>query len=481
MTVLEIILVIALLGLLLSQLIRAVSRKFSLGLFVAGTVALSASILLGEFRWQMAPVYLVFVVSSLLLLKRSYSHAAIRFIGATLGLLMLSLGVVLSAGMPIVSLPEPNGPNAVGSTSFTLIDESRDDRVFGLPGASRELYVQIWYPGDFDESERRLRARTLWEELYKNERDLMATLAGYMRNIRTHSFENIPLSSASEPFPLIVFTHGMLSIAEQNTLLMEHLASHGFVVLAVGHTHMSARVNLSGDNAVSLDFARYNSIVSKRTGPSSDVILRQAEEVSDDEERAALWLEYFANSDGLNSLMAIWVQDLRFVLDSALEPRANGSSFDRFRDHIDGTRIGVLGMSFGGGAVAEFCRADMRCRAGLNLDGFANYGTRQLQPLHIPYLALVSPENELSRMVLQDSDSTYYGITVDGATHASFTDLSLTVPLVRWLGFSRIRGERMIQVMNAVSLSFFDAYLREGPVPEFNSETYPDLSVTVAR
>jgi hypothetical protein len=121
--------------------------------------------LLDQARWQMTFAYILFAIQSLLLWRRAYSHFVIRFLGVSVAILMLAISGVLSAGMPVVSLPKPGGPNPVSSTSLTLTDESRDESIFGAPDDKRELYVQIWYPGDLDERTLPLRARTLWEEL----------------------------------------------------------------------------------------------------------------------------------------------------------------------------------------------------------------------------------------------------------------------------------------------------------------------------
>lgn len=43
-------------------------------------------------------------------------------------------------------------------------------------------------------------------------------------------------SIAAGPFPLVVFSHGHMGYAENSSFLMEHLASHGFVVAAPDHT-----------------------------------------------------------------------------------------------------------------------------------------------------------------------------------------------------------------------------------------------------
>lgn len=50
-------------------------------------------------------------------------------------------------------------------------------------------------------------------------------------------------------YPLIVFSHGFGGMRSQSTFLMEHFASHGFVVMAVDHPGTDLeRINLFGEN-----------------------------------------------------------------------------------------------------------------------------------------------------------------------------------------------------------------------------------------
>lgn len=44
------------------------------------------------------------------------------------------------------SLPKPTGPYAIGTISYHLIDQNRNDP--HAPGAKRELMVQVWYPAE---------------------------------------------------------------------------------------------------------------------------------------------------------------------------------------------------------------------------------------------------------------------------------------------------------------------------------------------
>ena len=70
----EILLALVLLALLVTQNVRGINRNVSLACFAIGLFIVLLSALLGQVRWQMAPAYLLFLILSVLLLKRSYSH-----------------------------------------------------------------------------------------------------------------------------------------------------------------------------------------------------------------------------------------------------------------------------------------------------------------------------------------------------------------------------------------------------------------------
>jgi hypothetical protein len=38
---------------------------------------------------------------------------------------------------------------------------------------------------------------------------------------------------------------------------------------------------------------------------------------------------------------------------------------------------------------------------------------------------------------------------------------------------------RAVDIVNAVSRQFFDAYLRDGPKPRFDAQAFPELRVTM--
>ena len=469
MYLLEIVFVLIATGLVVAQNVRAGQRKHLLALFAAGLSTLVLSAALGQPRWQMVPAGLVFATSSLLLLRRAYSHAAIRSVGVFLGAVFLAISVTLSRGLPVFTLPAPDGPHVVGSTSLSLVDEGRDNSFFGAPTEPRELYVQIWYPGAIVASESEPRARTLWEELYRGDLDGFTVFTRYLRGVKTHSYQDIPLASAQASYPVIVFSHAIVSFAEQNTLLTEHLASHGYVVVGISHTYASMRVLSSAGTAVYPDLPKINSASAEADALAAELAPR-IERAGSPEERASLRLEQYERATALNELAEIWVDDLRFVLDEI--PRAPA-----FENRIDADRVGLLGMSFGGAAVTEFCKVDARCRAALSMDG-GMFGQRQREPLEVPYLALLR-EGRSADHLLATSRNDFYEIEVQGATHLDFTDDTIVLPMLKWLNMTgTIAAERIIEITNAVALRFFDAYLRGGPKPRFDGE-FPELTVDV--
>jgi predicted dienelactone hydrolase len=352
-----------------------------------------------------------------------------------------------------------------------LVDESRDSELFGAPDEKRELYVQIWYPGEIAEGGE-LAPRTMWQELYRGDRDLFTFFTGYLRGIETHSYRDIPMARAQEAYPVIVFSHGIVSFAEQNTLLMEHLASHGYVVVAISHTYMSMRVVSSDGTAIYPDLDRVNEASAPFDAASDDVTARLAR-AGTPQERAEIQMQRYERAGELNELMAIWVDDLRFVLDSLTG--SSDPTLRSFSSRIDRDRIGLLGMSFGGGAVTELCKLDTRCRAALNIDG-GTFGKRQREPLQVPYLALIREDQRSLDYLLAASQSDYYDVEVAGARHLDFTDDVVVLPILKWLGMSgSIAASRIVEITNAVTLRFFDAYLRDGPKPRFDE--FPELTV----
>jgi predicted dienelactone hydrolase len=94
------------------------------------------------------------------------------------------------------------GPYAVGVTTLHLVDSTRETEANGdyAGNEGREYDVEVWYP-------------TVGEADAAPQRDAA-------------------VDSEGAPYPLVVFAHGLMSSRGQSPYYTEHLASHGYVVVA---------------------------------------------------------------------------------------------------------------------------------------------------------------------------------------------------------------------------------------------------------
>ena len=129
--------------------------------------------------------------------------------------------------------PALPGPYPVGVTRIELRDESRD----------RTLLTEIWYPAD--ESARDAAPSPPAEYLPP---ELAFLTDG--ATLELVAVREAPIAPDG-PFPLIAFSHGSGGIRFQNTFQVEHLASHGYVVIAPDH-----QGNTFFDSSVSLEQQR---------------------------------------------------------------------------------------------------------------------------------------------------------------------------------------------------------------------------------
>jgi predicted dienelactone hydrolase len=139
--------------------------------------------------------------------------------------LILLLGCPSTATEPVVEDPEPlpwtapeePGPYGVGARTLQWFD-ARD----------KLLTAELWYPADVEPG---------------SEGDDYGLVS---RTGIAHRDADGDLRGA--PHPLIAFSHGFGGVRYQSTFLTEHLASHGFVVVAVDHP-TNTLFDLDEDNA----------------------------------------------------------------------------------------------------------------------------------------------------------------------------------------------------------------------------------------
>lgn len=177
--------------------------------------------------------------------------------------------------------------------------------------------------------------------------------------------------------------------------------------------------------------------------------------------------------------LAVWAADTIFVLD-ALENIHSNDALAFLTGKLDLDRIGMAGMSFGGSAASQVCLTDSRCNAGMTLDS-PQYSAVKAGQLEQPFLFMISDNADyLEQEVYEKAAGAAYLITVSGAEHYNFTDMTLVSPLAQAFNFSGpIDGQQMVRIMNTYSLAFFDRYLKDLPSPLLNgiSAEYPEVII----
>ena len=138
----------------------------------------------------------------------------------TLALLVLVSNLIVAPARVTAQTPAPFGPPAltargayrVGVQTLNVTDEARQ----------RTLKLEVWYPAILEAEQE----STEYRAQVGKTKYVLAGRAG----------RDAPILETVSQFPLLIFSHGQPDDRIQTAYLLEHLASHGFVVAAIDHT-----------------------------------------------------------------------------------------------------------------------------------------------------------------------------------------------------------------------------------------------------
>lgn len=448
-----------------------------------------------NWRWQAVPglvVALLFLVVLLIGHLRKNTTPKIRtpWVSGILFALLSGFSAWIICLFPVPDLPDPGGRYAVGVRDFELVDTSRSGLMEAADDELRKLKIRVWYPAAdvdglearpyFTEQETRDTARSVSSNI-----GLPSFLFTYLSNVRTNSYENAPALQGETLWPVVFYSHGYTSHFAQNTALMERLASNGYMVYSVHHSYDAATIRFDDGTTASMgpEYMEYAKKMQEEGVPEN--MLKQFTGATYDERYKGVLGQYqdsIDNDERLGCSVPIWRDDRLFVLDSV----ASGQVPEAVRElarHGDYSRVGQMGMSFGGSTSGSVCQVDTRCAAAVNLDGGNFDPTLVNRDQPAPFLMMHSdwvtgfaamlPEGAKIDPGFGFNDFAYerhetaglnkdvYRLRVKDSTHLGYSDMGMMVRQpVRGLLFGDIDGAEMVAIQNDVVQDFFDKYLR---------------------
>ncbi|WP_043627148.1 alpha/beta hydrolase family protein [Nonomuraea candida] len=335
-------------------------------------------------------------------------------------------------------LPAPTGAHPAGTTVLHLTDTSRPDPWDPDAGA-RELKVTLWYPAQRRDGRRAAYMTAKESELFLKGSAIAGVPPDTLSRTRTNSVTDA--RPAGGRLPLVVLSPGFTKPVSSLTSLAEELASRGYVVAGIDHTHESYATTLA-DGRVAGCLA-----CDGDTDPGFGTGVVQG--------RAA---------------------DVSFVLDRL--PKAwDGAGV------IDRSRIAMVGQSMGGAAAVAAMLADSRVRAGIDLDG-TTYARIPRSGLSRPFMFIGSarhtPGGEAAAWERDWRLLTGWKrwLVLSGAEHQSFTDLPM---LAGALGIKPVRGvlaaARGAELTRTYVVAFLDRHLkqRRQPLLDRPSARHPEV------
>lgn len=387
----------------------------------------------------------------------------------------------------------PQGPFPVGVCDGEFVDTTYP-RLRAEDADGRRVMVRIWYPAAGTGGQRRryfsdAEAAVVGSAMAGDAPGQVPTeWMTRLGEVLTHAIVGADVAEGT--FPTLLFSHGLLAYVSQNTPLMEHLASMGYVVLSLTHPGESGGiVHLNGD-VVTFDESTRNTIVERASDPSA------FDKLSPDIGKRLTATRNTLDERGMGPWSQRWVDDTRALID-ALETGALTGAAAPVTAACDLDRIGVLGMSFGAAAAASTAQADTRVKAAVSLDGGQCLSDLLDTDIRVPLLELSSDIAGRMRSLGMDAHLIEYNefffeplrtagtredvvrVLIPDVLHLELTDFLLLPAHERaeaLPGGGKADGPRVMALLNAFIGGYFDSVLKgeHNGYPRSHLEAFPE-------
>ncbi|MEV6240453.1 lipase [Lentzea sp. NPDC051838] len=335
--------------------------------------------------------------------------------------------------------PQVSGPFPVGTFDAHLTDSTRVDPF--QPSKNRELMVTVSYPAH----RRGQHAPWLAEGLAKAADPIISSPAfldvpvGTVDWAKTKRQARVDAPPIKNKWPVVLFSPALQAPREFYTSAADDLASRGYVVVTVSHTHEAFAVEFPGNR-----------------------------------------IEY-GGVDGspatMKKVIDTRVADMRFVLDQ----------LPKLTQNADLSKVGIAGHSTGGYTAGETMVHDRRFDAGINIDGGmehtgdgGSYAPGEVvKGLDRPFLLFGGDDGE-RELTHRDTSLTRTwadfwpnqrgwkrDVHLDDGAHFGFSDLQWSVPQIPEIDPERADGligtidpKDALKAQHDYVAAFFDLHLK---------------------
>jgi dienelactone hydrolase len=300
-------------------------------------------------------------------------------------LITLNAAFLILLSTPVCS--DNAAPFAVGSMTRFFHDESRGfDAVAGVNSGVRVLLTEIWYPvnhldigsdskhpthgdyvfGDMEMHRRMmtqmvtppLNSKNVREGITQSQIDQSITA---LFHVPRASYIEVPLARSKHPFPVVVMSHGDGGTRYNMETVAEHLAAHGYLVIAPEHAGNASFAMTGRDPALTNDplFEKsMQEVLALHDEHGAYGELANSGQSTPRDESGELSAEFLKQ---LDLALLQRVNDLRAILDSLSV--LNNEGF--FKDSINLEQIGLMGRSLGGATTLAALGLEPRFKSGV--------------------------------------------------------------------------------------------------------------------
>lgn len=412
-----------------------IASKTKNTLMVAIVAVLLLHISLEGVRWQLTIVYLLSLVLLFkTALKIEYQIKWLRITATIVSILLIITSLVMAYILPVFTLPALKGDYYVGASTHTI--NTKDDT--GI------IDIKTWYPITKVGQTKDVYCKTPYTKL-NGLMGMPGFLYSHLNLVKTGSHTSGAQNANPTKFPLVVYAHGAASTNIDNTAMLQEIASHGYIVVALDFNFSFKKYNLSLKEATTLEVSAQQKFVDK-------LVKR-----------------------------AVPIQSKKML---AVINHLKTKSF-AFCTLIDFNQIALIGHSLGGTTSINIDTKKLAPQAIVNIDGPMPYNASALISCPFLYISSYSPSlsnkeliakglpnPELYRQIKQeelkgvsrfyeDQASIKHWVRFNTAGHLDFTDLPYIIPIMASNGYNKEKGHYL---KCKLILNFLDCYLKKEAV-----------------